>query len=56
MSGNVLNQNKNERFTEIARIRDQYLAENPKWRGGITAGFKKFNVELLKNGKAVILK
>jgi len=50
MSGNVLNQNKNERFTEITRIRNQYLAENPKWRGSITTGFKKFNIELLKNG------
>ena len=49
MSGNVLNQNQNERFTEITRIRGLYKKENPKWRGGDTDGFKKFNIELLKN-------
>lgn len=49
MSGNVLNQNQNERFTEINRIRGLYKNENPSWRGGNTAGFKKFNIDLLKN-------
>ena len=49
MSGIVMNQNQNERFTEINRIRGLYKKEMPSWRGGQTAGFKKFNIELLKN-------
>ncbi len=52
MSGNieVLNQNQNERFTEINRIKELYKVQNPKWRGSNTKDFQKFNMELLKDG------
>ena len=46
----VLNQNQNERFSEIARIKNLYRDENPKWRGGNTKDFQKFNLKLLGNG------
>lgn len=46
----VLNQNQNERFSEIARIKKLYRDENPKWRGGNTKDFQKFNLELLNDG------
>ena len=46
----VLNQNQNERFTEINRIKDLYRVEKPNWRGGNTKDFEKFNLKLLKDG------
>lgn len=51
----ILNQNQNERFAEINRIKELFRNENPKWRGGNTKAFQQFNINMLKNGETDIV-
>ena len=50
MEATVLNQNENERLAQILKIKSDYKESNPRWRGGITKDFKKFNLDMIKNG------
>ena len=45
--GEVLNQNQNERFSEILRIKALYKQEKPTWNGANTKAFQKFNMSML---------